>query len=193
MKKVVRLSETKLRQIVKESVEKIVKTMRDKLGSQVDDLDDYELWDEFRDSYGEDKDVRDLFYDEDVDWDDLKDDGEWDGSWSGKGHRSQEEYLGNPYSEENIWRTYGNQNIHRDKPGREGMASIVAQGKKNSFDRRIARSLRPTNNDFENELYRDWDSDLEFDSPENVEYYKSKMNENRRRSRQMRNRTLRRK
>jgi hypothetical protein len=50
----------------------------------------------------------------------------------------------------------------------------LAQGDKNTFARHIARSVRPTNADYENELYKDWGG-FEDDTDDDKNYLKSKV------------------
>lgn len=140
-KNTVKLTEAKLKQIIRESIENYIKE------------------------------------NEDIDWDDLEDDDyeeDWDGSWAGRG-RTEEDYGENPSSEEMIWRHYGNQNIHKDKPGEEGIYGMLAQGDKNTFARHMARSLRPTNADTEDALYRDWSDPDANTSEDDIEYLSNKL------------------
>lgn len=113
---------------------------------------------------------------DEIDWDEFDDDSEeeWDGSWAGRG-RTGEDYAEFPSSEEMIWRHYGNQNIHKDKPGEEGIYSMLAQGDKNTFARHMARSLRPTNADTEDALYRDWSDPDANTSEDDIEYLSNKL------------------
>jgi hypothetical protein len=115
-----------------------------------------------------DNDLGDFY--EDYDDEDY----EWDGSWNGV-YRSEEDYAEDPSSEEMIWRHYGNQNIHPKKFGAEGMESILAQGDKNTWARKMARSVRPTNAEFENELYKDWGDGPETDTEEDMAYIHNKL------------------
>lgn len=140
-KNTIKLTEVKLKQIIRESIENYIKE------------------------------------NEDIDWDDLEDDDyeeDWDGSWAGRG-RTEEDYEENPSSEEMIWRHYGNQNIHKDKPGEEGIYGMLAQGDKNTFARHMARSLRPTNADTEDALYRDWSDPDANTSEDDIEYLSNKL------------------
>ena len=140
-KKTVKLTETKLKQIIKESIENYIKENEDIDWDEFDEFDDFE-------------------------------DGEWDGKWAGL-ERTAEDYYENPSSEEMIWKHFGNQNIHKDAPGYEGMNSILAQGDKNTWSRHISRAVRPSNADFEEELYKDW-GDFEDDTDDEKNYLKSK-------------------
>jgi hypothetical protein len=144
-KNTVKLTESKLKQIIRESIENYIK--------ENEDVD----WGEF-DEYDEFDDFGDY---------------EWDGKWAGT-ESSGEDYYEDPSSEEMIWKHFGNQNIHKDTPGYEGVNSILAQGDKNTFARHIARSVRPTNADYENELYKDWGG-FEDDTDDDKNYLKSKV------------------
>ena len=137
-KNTVKLTEAKLKQIVRESIKNYIKE------------------------------------NDEIDWDEVDDSEEdWDGSWAGRG-RTEEDYAENPSSEEMIWKHYGNQNIHKDKPGEEGANSILAQGDKNTFARHMARSLRPTNADSEDALYRDWSNPDANTSEDDINYLTNK-------------------
>ncbi len=142
-KNTVKLTEAKLNQIIRESIENYIK--------ENEEID----WDNFDD-------------------DDFDDEEDWDGSWDGRG-RTGENYEENPDSEEMIWRHYGNQNIHKDKPGEEGLYGMLAQGDKNTFARHIARSLRSSNADFEDALYRDWPDPDVNNSEDEIEYMSNKL------------------
>lgn len=139
-KNTVKLTETKLKQIIRESIENYIKE------------------------------------NEEIDWDDFDDfeEEEWDGSWEGRG-RTGEDYEADPSSEEMIWKHYGNQNIHKDRPGEEGIDSILAQGDENTFARHMARSVRPTNADFEDALYRDWSDPDVNTSEDDIKYLSDKL------------------
>ena len=140
-KNTVKLTEAKLKQIVRESIKNYIKE------------------------------------NDEIDWDEVDDSEEdWDGSWAGRG-RTEEDYAENPSSEEMIWKHYGNQNIHKDKPGEEGANSILAQGDKNTFARHMARSLRPTNADSEDALYRDWSNPDANTSEDDIKYLTNKFGE----------------
>lgn len=142
-KNTVKLTEAKLNQIIRESIENYIK--------ENEEID----WDNFDD-------------------DDFDEEEDWDGSWAGRG-RTGENYEENPDSEEMIWRHYGNQNIHKDKPGEEGLYGMLAQGDKNTFARHIARSLRSSNADFEDALYRDWPDPDVNNSEDEIEYMSNKL------------------
>jgi hypothetical protein len=138
-KNTIKLTEAKLKQIIRESIENYIKE------------------------------------NEDIDWAEFDDfEEEWDGSWAGRG-RTGEDYAENPSSEEMIWKHYGNQNIHKDKPGEEGIDSILAQGDKNTFARHMSRSVRPTNADFEDTLYRDWSDPDTNTSEDDIKYLSNKL------------------
>jgi hypothetical protein len=110
----------------------------------------------------------------DIDWDNFDDeeDYEWDGSWAGR-EDNGEDYAEFPDSEEMIWKHHGNQNIHRDEPGEEGTWGILAQGDKDTWSRRMARSLRPSNSDSEKEFYKGWEMP-EDDTEEDIAYINNK-------------------
>lgn len=142
-KNIVRLNESNLKQIIKESIKNYLR--------ENSDID----WDNFDD----------------------EDDYEWDGSWAGR-ENNEEDYAEFPDSEEMIWKHHGNQNIHQDKPGEEGLWGVLAQGDKDTMSRRIARSLRPSNSDSEREFYHgedDWEMPLD-DSDEDIAYINNKAN-----------------